>query len=75
MKTLCINPFVNLKVEQLQKMIVYEIDYNNCERVFLGESKRPLKSRSDEHNRSARNCYCDKNKIEKDCCEANHNFS
>ena len=43
--------------------IVYEIDCSNCEAVYFGESKRYLKSRSDEHKRSARNCDCDKNKI------------
>ena len=27
--------------------IVYEIDCSNCQAVYFGESKRPLKSRSD----------------------------
>ena len=31
--------------------------------VYFGESKRSLKSRSDEDKRSVRNGYCDKNKI------------
>ena len=29
--------------------IVYEINCNNCEAVYFGDSKQPLKSRSDEH--------------------------
>ena len=29
--------------------IVYEIECSNCEAVYFGESKRSLKSRSDEH--------------------------
>ena len=41
--------------------IVYEIDCSNCEAVYFGDSKRSLKSRSDEQKRSARNCDCDKN--------------
>ena len=53
---------------------VYEIDCSNCEAVYFGESKRSLKSRSDEHNRSVRNCNCDKNEIAKHCLKANHNF-
>ena len=55
--------------------IVYEIDCSNCEAVYFGESKRSLKSRSDEHKRSVRNCDCDKNEITKHCWEADHNFN
>ena len=55
--------------------IVYEIDCRNCQAVYFGESKRSLKSRSDEHKRSARNCDCDKNEIAKHCWEADHNFN
>ena len=29
--------------------IIYEIDCSNCEAVYFSESKRSLKSRSDEH--------------------------
>ena len=54
---------------------VYEIDCSNCNAVYFGESKRPLKSRSYKHKRPARNCDCDKNKIAKHCWEADHNFS
>ena len=35
--------------------IVYEIDCSNCQAVYFSESKRPLKSLSDEHKRFARN--------------------
>ena len=45
--------------------VVFEIDCSNCEAVYFGESKRSLKSRSDEHKRSIRNCDCDKNEIAK----------
>ena len=56
--------------------IVYEIIVcSNCEAVYFGKSKRFLKSRSDEHKRSVRNCDCDKNEIAKHCWEADHNFS
>ena len=48
--------------------IVYEIDCSNCEAVSL-------KSHSDEHKRSVRNCDCDKNEIAKHCWEADHNFN
>ena len=37
--------------------------------------KQFSKFRSDEHKRSVRNCYCDKNEIAKHCWEADHNFS
>ena len=53
--------------------IVYEIDCSNCEAVYFGESKRSLKSRSDEHKISASDC--DKNEITKHCWEADHNFN
>ena len=55
--------------------IVYEIDCSNCEAVYFGESKRSLKSRSDEHKRSVRNCDCDKNETAKHCWEADRNFN
>ena len=45
--------------------IVYEIHCSNREAVYFGESKRSLKSRSDEHKRSVRNYDCDKNEIAK----------
>ena len=55
--------------------IVYEIDCSNCEAAYFGESKRSLKSRSDERKSSVRNCDCDKNEIAKHCWEADHNFN
>ena len=45
--------------------IVYEIDCSNCQAVYFGESKRSLKSRSDEHKRSVRNCDKEKKKLKK----------
>ena len=55
--------------------IVYEIGCNNCEAVCFGESKWSLKSRSEEHKRSVRNCDCKKYKITKHCWEADQNYS
>ena len=54
--------------------IVYEIGCSNCQAVYFGESNRYLKSRSDEHKRSVRNCDCDKNEIAKHCWEVEHSF-
>ena len=55
--------------------IVYEIDCSNCEAVYFGESKRSLKSLSDERKRSIRNCDCDNNETTKYSWEADNNFS
>ena len=55
--------------------IAYEIDCGNCQAVYFGESKRFLKSRSDEDKRSVRNCDCDKNESAKHCWEADRNFN
>ena len=55
--------------------ISYEIDCSNCQAVYFCESKRSLKSRSDEHKGSFRNCNCDKNEIAKHCWEAHLNFN
>ena len=55
--------------------IVHEIDYSDCQAVYFGESKRSLKSRSDEHRRSVRNCDCDKNEIAKHFWKADHTFN
>ena len=58
-----------------KKNLVYEIGCSNCKAVYFGESKRSLKSHSDEFKRSARNCDCEKNEIAKHCWEADHNLS
>ena len=55
--------------------IVYKMDCTYCQAVYFGESKRSLKSRSNQHKRSFRNCDCDKNKIAKHCWGADHNFN
>ena len=44
--------------------MVYQIDCSNCEAVYFGESKHSLKSLSDEHKRSVRNCNYDKKKLQ-----------
>ena len=54
--------------------IVYEIEYSNWKATCFGEFKQSLKSRSNEHKRSVRNCNCEKNKIAKHCWEADHNL-
>ena len=51
-----------------------EIDFSNCEAVYFGESKRSLKSRSDEYKKSVRNCDFEKNEIAKHCWEPDRNF-
>ena len=55
--------------------IVYETDCSNCEAVYIRESNRSLKSLSDEHKRSVKNCYGEKNGNPKHCWEADHNIS
>ena len=60
---------------EVKNNIVYEIDCSNCGAVYFGESKWPLKLRTDEHKRSARNCNCGKNEIAERCWEADHNFN
>ena len=57
----------------MNALCVIEIDCSNCEVVYFGESKRSLKSHSDEHKRSVGNCDCDKNEIAKHCLEADLN--
>ena len=72
-KLLC-KPKVRVATED-KNNIVYEIHWSNCEAVYFGESKRSLKSRSDEQERSVMNCDCDKNEIAKHCWEADHNLN
>ena len=55
--------------------IVYGIDCSNSEAVYFGESKRSLRSRSDEHKRSGRNYDCENYEMAKHCWEADQNFS
>ena len=73
---LCVNSYLNREIEQLQKInIVYGIDCSNSEAVYFGESKRSLRSRSDEHKRSGRNYDCENYEMAKHCWEADQNFS
>ena len=44
--------------------MVYQIDCSDCEEVYFGESKQSLKSCSDEHKKSVRNCDYDKKKLQ-----------
>ena len=74
MRELLCKPQDQVAAEDKNK-IVYEIGCSNCETVYFDESTRSLKLRSDEHERSVRNCDCDKNKIAKHCWEADHNFN
>ena len=65
-------------MEYLQKekaILLYEIEYSNCEAVYFGESKWSLKFCSDEYKRSVRNCDCENNEIAKHCWEGDLNFS
>ena len=55
--------------------IVYQVDCSNCEAVYFGESKQPLKSHSYVSKVSATNCNCENNEIEKDYWEAKDIFS
>ena len=77
LKAICINSFVNLKIEWLQK--IKKILYTKLTVVLRsslhGEFKRSLKSRSDEPKRSVRNCDCKKNENAKHCWEADQNIS
>ena len=72
-KLLC-NPKERAATED-KSNFVYEINFSNCEAVYFGESKRSLKSCSDERERSVRNCDCHKNEIAKKYWEGNRNFS
>ena len=58
-----------------KKNIVYQIDCSNCQAIYFGESKQSLKSRSDEHKKSVRNCDFDENEIAKHCWEVDYNFN
>ena len=60
---------------EVKNNIVYEIGYRNCEAVYFSEPKRFLKSHSDEHKKTVKNCDCDKNTIAKHFWEAYHNFN
>ena len=55
--------------------MVCEINCSNCETVYFNKSKRSLKSRSNEHKGSVRNCDCEKNEITKHCWEADPNLA
>ena len=75
MAVTAVNFIVNFIAAEDENNIVYEIDCSKCPEVDFGESKRSLKSHSDEHKRSVRNCDCDKNEIAKHCWEAYHIFN
>ena len=67
-KLLC-KPTDRVAIED-KNNIVFEINCSDWEAVYFIESKRSLNQCSDEHKRSARNCYCEKNEILKHYWEA-----
>ena len=55
--------------------IVYKIPCNDCEAVYIGETKRSFKQRSSEHQRAVRNGDTDKNEIADHCWKENHQMN
>ena len=47
--------------------IIHETDCSNCKAAYLNESKRSLKSRSDELKRPVNSFDCEKNETSKHC--------
>ena len=72
-KLLC-KPKDRVPTEDKNNM-VYEIDSSNCQAVYFSGTKGSLKSLSDEHKRSIRNCDWDNNESAKHCWEADQNFN
>ena len=55
--------------------IVSQIDCCNSKAVYFSESKRFLKSQSDEKKRSVKKCDCEKNENVWHCWKEYYNFS
>ena len=59
---------------ELQNNVVYKIPCNDCNAIYIGESKRSLKTRSKEHQYAVRAGHTDKNEIADHCWEHGHRF-
>ena len=58
-----------------QNNIVYKIPCDDCNAVYIGESKRTLEKRASEHERAVRNGDLEKNKIAHHCWTSDHRFN
>lgn len=58
-----------------QNNIIYRIPCQDCDAVYIGESKRSLKQRSTEHARAVKNGDVTKNEIADHCWKFDHKFN
>ena len=58
-----------------QNNIVYKIPCQDCNAVYIGETKRSFKQRSSEHMRAVKNGEIEKNEIADHCCKLDHKFN
>ena len=59
----------------VDKNNIYINNCSNCEAVYFDESKRPLKSRSDKHKSSFKNCDSENSEVAKHCWKVDHKFN
>ena len=59
--------------QDLSTGVVYKINCKNCEKLYIGQTSRALRSRTKEHKRAA--LTCDKNSLlAQHCMKNNHKF-
>ena len=64
------------KLSQEKKSnVIYQIRFNDCEAVYIGETKRTLVQRIQEHKRAVRNAGTSKNEIADHSSTKDHQFN
>ena len=58
-----------------QSNVIYKIPCNDCNAVYIGETKRSFGTRSKEHEAHVRLGHVDKNEIADHCWKRDHRFN
>ena len=63
------------RISHLRKNGIYQINCNNCNLGYIGQTKRTLKARVTEHQRMVKNMEINKSAIAAHCWENDHVFN
>lgn len=63
------------KIEKRDKSGIYKIEWDDCEEIYIGQSRRAVKERFDEHLKYISKQITDKSAVAKHSCILKHNIT
>ena len=67
-------PHAKEKTPNKQKSGIYKIQCNDCDKVYIGQTRRIIKQRGIEHRRDAVNREVEKSAMVRHFCDAEHDI-